>query len=162
MKPSFDDIKGITFATAYNWSIEITDSSGATIDTMKCLTAISVTEDVGIIEEKSFKIGPVSLNIPESVGQRTINITFLDNEFLKTFDYLNQWYGKFFSYESGEVGLINEVARKIKITQLFTDGTIVGEREYLVYPFGTLQYKGTSEAELFTVTATLRVLEFNL
>lgn len=161
MKPTFDDIKGMTFATTYNWSVdirEINSNKGLT-----CMTATSVTEDVGLIEEKNFKIGPVTLNIPEGVGPRIIQITFLDKEDSQIFTYLKDWYDKFFSYDSGYVGTLTQVSKRIKIRQYSIDGEVVwNSREYLVYPQGTLQYKGTSDPDLFSVTVNLRIVEFKL
>ena len=156
MKPNFDNLN-MTFATTYNWGVEFVDSEVYLIK--EGYTITGVTEELGVIQEKTWTVGHKVISIPHQVGQMSLSIDFTDTDRLYLFDYLDEWYNLFYdSLKKGSLSY-NKVVRCVRVTKYTQTGEIVTSADYWIYPYGTLMYNGTSEAQLLTGKATFRVVK---
>lgn len=155
MKPSFDQLN-LTFATTYNWGVEFLDSKFALVRDGYTITG--VTEEMGNIVEKTWTVGHRVITIPHQVGQTTVTIDFNDTGDLTFFKYLDERYRHFYGGDKG-VRSYDQNVVKLRITKYTQDGEVVSQTLYHVYPFGTLVYSGSSEAQLLTGKATFRVVK---
>lgn len=155
MKPSFDQLN-LTFATTYNWGVEFLDSKFVLVRDGYTITG--VTEEMGNIVEKTWTVGHRVITIPHQVGQTTVTIDFNDTGDLTFFKYLDERYSHFSSEDKG-VRSYDQNVVKLRITKYTQDGEVVSQTLYHVYPFGTLIYSGSSEAQLLTGKATFRVVK---
>lgn len=155
MKPSFDQLN-LTFATTYNWGVEFLDSKFVLVRDGYTITG--VTEEMGNIVEKTWTVGHRVITIPHQVGQTTVTIDFNDTGDLTFFKYLDERYSHFSGEDKG-VRSYDQNVVKLRITKYTQDGEVVSQTLYHVYPFGTLTYSGSSEAQLLTGKATFRVVK---
>lgn len=168
MKPSFDQLN-LTFATTYNWGVEFLDSKFALVRDGYTITG--VTEEMGNIVEKTWTVGHRVITIPHQVGQTTVTIDFNDTGDLTFFKYLDERYSHFSGEDKDVRGSDQNVVKpkgvrsydqnvvRLRITKYTQDGEVVSQTLYHVYPFGTLIYSGSSEAQLLTGKATFRVVK---
>lgn len=153
MKPTFDQIN-ITFATTYNWSVEFLDAFKLWVRDGYTITGVN--EEMGNIVEKNWTVGHRIVAIPHQVGMTTLTIDFNDTGDLSFFKFLDERYQHFSSGKG--VRPYDQNVLKMRITKYTQKGEVVSKILYEAYPFGTLIYQGSSEAQLLNGKATFRVV----
>jgi hypothetical protein len=119
--------------------------------------------DVNIVnftaEKQTFSAGIGSFSILKNYGERTINITYADDDKRSIANELYKWKVEAFDASTGGVATIEEYSREIYV--YYYDRTLASSNwktgVYLVAPFGEVKFEGGSEGEIVTDTIELSI-----
>lgn len=107
--------------------------------------ATDITVNEATLEVYSLLGGNSTFEIPKNTTLSTINMTFTDNISLNVHKWVAEWINDIVA--DGATKTLGEIVRKVGIAKMENKNKIVEgyPKFYLVFPKGSLDYKGTSE-----------------
>lgn len=144
MPVSIDVVRKVQFARAFDWELNFGKNSGLISPFNTWFPAVEVDYGIADIQSQTFELPVGNINLPVSIAETAVRITFLDDYKGTIEKWLTAWLKSIGNWDKGMKPL-DECHKAVKINRLSPVGdktnkglkTVLDTKTYLIYPDGT-------------------------
>ncbi len=166
---NINSVRSIEWARNYNWSVMIEmeeGKGGVPVPFDKWFPAVDVETELGVITPYDVEYYMTTLSVPQKGGERSLSITYYDNEDLVLHRWLEEWVmettlneKKYITPLNGKDSSGRPVVRTVHLKQLKSDmDTVIRELVFKVWPDGPVSIQHSSEQGLLLGTISFKVV----
>jgi len=151
-------LSNINWGREYLWSVIIL---GIPAPFDRFFPAISVEESLSTLDSNTFTIGTSTFSIPQSSGELSLKIEYVDDENNTLDTFFTDWQ-RSCKTASGRIKTLDLCIKDVTIEKFSGTDNEISNATYKVYPRGDLNYNGTSESNVVGNSVELVVVGSNI
>ena len=140
-----EDIRKVEWSKSWLWDIKIPDGPP---EFRQWFPATDIVINNWSLDTYNFAGGTTTFEIPKNSSLYNMRITFVDDIDHHISKWLTGWVDEI--TEGGNIQTLSECCKKIEVMKLRNRGEVVKgyPKTYWVFPKGSMDYNGNSEAEV--------------
>jgi hypothetical protein len=152
-------MRSVEWGKSWNWDVRFTGPGAPPAPFDKWFPATDYDRTVASLQTMAIPVGPASFEIPKGTSQRTLRLTFMDDDKGTLEDWLTDWFNEtMVDPDFGWVATLGEATRRLEIAHLDNQRGNSTLHTLYVYPSDSLQSLRDSASNLVTHVCSFNVV----
>ena len=136
-------IRGIKWGQTWLWDLQF-EKAPAPFNSW--FPASDVEENKFTLNTKVIEGGISTYEVPEKTAAFDLTITFFDDEDHTLLEWLSTWVNSTILSGEKRVAVLDQAVKRVDVIKLNSRRDTVKQNSYLVFPKGSINYRGTSDS----------------